>query len=289
MPTEAKRAAVAQLKEDLSRSHATLVADYRGLTVADIGAVRRVLRAQGVTYRVVKNRLARIAAQEAGRGELADLLDGPSALAMGGQDEVVLARTFLDAVRPYRTVVIRGGLIGDQRIDAASITRLATMPPREVLLAQLAGGIASPLTTLASLLAAPLRNLAYALQQVHDQRVQQAPQAPEPQQAAEAQQAPVAEAAPAAERAPQAQQAPEAVAPPTEQAAEAPAAETEQAAEAPAAEQAADTVQAAEPQQAPDAPEAEQAAEAPAAEQAAETEQAAEGPAAEQAPEGEEA
>ena len=227
MPTEAKRAAVAQLKEDLSASHATLVADYRGLTVADIGAVRRVLREQGVTYRVVKNRLAKIAAQEAGRGELADLLDGPSALAMGGKDEVVLARTFLEAVRPYRTVVIRGGLIGDQRIDAASISRLATMPPREVLLAQLAGGIASPLAALASLLTAPLRNLAYALQQVAEQRTQQAPPA-EP--AAEAQPEPTAE--PAAEAQPEPTAEPKPSAEPSAEAQPEPTAEPEAAPEA---------------------------------------------------------
>lgn len=174
MPTEAKRAAVAELKETLSTSHATIVSDYRGLSVSDISAVRRALREQGITYRVVKNRLARIAADEAGRPELTELLDGPSALAMGGTDEVLLARTFLDAVRPYRTVAIRGGLIGDRRIDAQSVTRLASLPTRDVLLAQLAGGIASPLTGLASLLAAPLRNLGYALQQLADQKAQQA-------------------------------------------------------------------------------------------------------------------
>jgi large subunit ribosomal protein L10 len=172
MPTEAKRAAVAELKEELSRSNATIVADYRGLTVSDLGAIRRSLREQGVSYRVVKNRLARIAAQEAGRGELGEMLDGPTGLAIGGEDEVALARTFLDAVRPYRTVVVRGALIGSQRIDSDSVTRLSRLPAREILLAQLAGGMASPLAGLASLFAAPLRNLAYGLQQVADQKAQ---------------------------------------------------------------------------------------------------------------------
>jgi large subunit ribosomal protein L10 len=173
MPTEAKRATVADLKEALSNSNATIVADYRGLSVSDISAVRRVLREQGITYRVVKNRLARIAAEEAGRPELGSLLDGPSALALGGQDEVTLARTFLDAVRPYRTVTVRGALVADRPIDAAAVSRLATLPPRDVLLAQLAGGFAAPMAGLASLLAAPLRNLGYALQQLADQRAQQ--------------------------------------------------------------------------------------------------------------------
>jgi large subunit ribosomal protein L10 len=170
MPTEAKRATVAELVAALSNSPSAVVSDYRGLTVSDIGRVRRELREKGISYRVVKNRLAKIAAEEAGRGELAALLTGPSAIALGGTDEAALARGLLDAVRPFRTVVIRGGLIGTTRIDGDGVTRLATLPSRDVLLAQLAGGIASPLSTMASLLAAPLRNLGYALQQVRDQR-----------------------------------------------------------------------------------------------------------------------
>jgi large subunit ribosomal protein L10 len=190
MPTEAKMAAVAELKEELSNSKAAIVADYRGLTVSDISAVRRSLRSEGITYRVVKNRLAKIAATEAGRGELNELLDGPTALAMGSSDEVTLARVFLDAIKPYKTVVVRGGIVGEVRIDANSITRMAALPGREVLLAQLAGGMASPLATMASLLAAPLRNLGYALSQVAAQRA-----AAEPAEEAPKAEAVVAEAA----------------------------------------------------------------------------------------------
>ncbi len=174
MPTEAKRATVAALKEDLSAAKATIVADYRGLTVADISAVRRALRGQGIKYRVVKNRLAKIAAQEAGNTELAALLEGPSAVAMGGGDEVALAKSFLDAIRPYRTVAIRGAVLGGLRVDAASVTRLATLPSREVMLGQLAGAMVAPLANMASLLAAPLRNLGYALSQLADQKAKAA-------------------------------------------------------------------------------------------------------------------
>ncbi|MDQ3448198.1 MAG: 50S ribosomal protein L10 [Chloroflexota bacterium] len=170
MPTDAKRAAVAELVEAFSNSDRAIVSDYRGLTVSDLNALRRALREQGITYRVVKNRLARIAADEAGRGELSGLFDGPSAVALGGQDEVALAKGVLDALRPHRSVVIRGGVIGNMRIDGAMVSRLATLPSREQLLSQLAGGIASPLSTMASLLSAPLRNLGYGLTQLRDQR-----------------------------------------------------------------------------------------------------------------------
>jgi large subunit ribosomal protein L10 len=170
MPTDAKRATVAKLKDELAGSHAAIVADYRGLTVAELQAIRGSLRQQGVSYRIVKNRLARIAAREAGRDELGELLDGPTGLALGGADEVALARSFLDAVRPYRALTVRGGVIGERRIDADGVTRLASLPPRDVLLAQLAGGIASPLSSLASVISAPLRKLGYALAQLAAQK-----------------------------------------------------------------------------------------------------------------------
>ena len=174
MPTEAKKATVAELKEEFSAARTTIVADYRGLTVSEIQAVRRALRGEGITYRVVKNRLAKIAAQEAGQTELSEMLEGPTALAMGAGDEVVLARTFLDAVRPYKTVVVRGAVLNGKRVGSDSVSRLATLPSRDMLLAQLAGGMASPLTTMASLFAAPLRNLGYALSQLAEQKGQQA-------------------------------------------------------------------------------------------------------------------
>jgi large subunit ribosomal protein L10 len=170
MPTEAKRATVAELTEAFSGSKGAIVSEYRGLTVSDLSKIRRELRQKGVSYTVVKNRLAKIAAADAGRSELLPLLSGPTAITLGGTDEAALAKATLDALRPYRTIVVRGGAISGATIDADGVTRLATLPPREVLLAQLAGGMASPMSTMAGLLAAPLRNLGYALTQVRDQR-----------------------------------------------------------------------------------------------------------------------
>jgi large subunit ribosomal protein L10 len=170
MPTEAKRATVAELTEAFSGSKGAIVSEYRGLSVSDLGKVRRELREKGVSYTVVKNRLAKIAAESAGRSEIVPLLTGPTAITLGGSDEAALAKATLDALRPFRTIVVRGGAIGGTTIDADGVTRLATLPPRDVLLAQLAGGFASPLSTMAGLLAAPLRNLGYALKQLQEQR-----------------------------------------------------------------------------------------------------------------------
>ena len=170
MPTEAKRETVAELVEVLSANPTSIVADYRGLKVSELGTIRRSLRDRGIQYRVVKNRLAKIAAVQAGVGELSSLLEGPTGIALGSGDESAVAKAFLESVRPFRTVAVRGAVLKGKRIEAADVTRLATLPPRDYLLGQLAGGIASPLSTMAGLLSAPLRNLGYALQQVADQK-----------------------------------------------------------------------------------------------------------------------
>ena len=171
MPTEAKRATVAELTEAFSGSKGAIVSEYRGLTVSDLSKVRRDLREKGVSYTVVKNRLAKIAAEQAGRARSSPSCRAPRRSPWAAADEAALAKATLDALRPFsRIVVVRGGAISGKTIDADGVTRLATLPSREVLLAQLAGGFASPLSTMAGLFAAPLRNLGYALSQLRDQR-----------------------------------------------------------------------------------------------------------------------
>jgi large subunit ribosomal protein L10 len=169
MPTEAKQAEISELVELLKDATITVVSDHRGLSVAALSKVRRDLREKDIHYRVVKNRLARIAAEQAGRTELIPLLVGPSALAVGGADEPSLAKAVIDATKPFK-VEIRGAAMSGQTVDAAGVTILAALPPRDVLLAQLAGAVASPLSTMAGLLAAPLRNLGYGLLQLKERR-----------------------------------------------------------------------------------------------------------------------
>lgn len=172
MPTDAKRQAVTELAEMLRGSSAIAVADYRGLKVSEMQTVRRSLRASGVELHVAKNRLLKIAADQADRADLKPMLEGPTALATISGDEVALAKALQDAFRPFRVVTLRGGLLGNRPIDAAGLSRMATLPSREVLLGRLAGGIASPITGFASVLAANLRNLAGVLNAVADQKQQ---------------------------------------------------------------------------------------------------------------------
>lgn len=169
MPTEAKRRTVEELREQLDRNPTLIVSEYRGLTVKEIAEIRRSLRRQDVTYKVVKNRLLKIAAADTRGSALDGLLTGPTAIAFGS-DEARTAKAMLDAVRPYKQVKITGGLLGSRAIDAESVTRLATLPSREVLLAQVAGAIAAPMATTAGLFDAPLRDIAGLVAALADQR-----------------------------------------------------------------------------------------------------------------------
>jgi large subunit ribosomal protein L10 len=171
MPTEQKRETVAELRDELSRSRTLIVSEYRGLTVREIAEIRRALDKSDIRYRIVKNRLMRIAAGDGVGEALSPLLTGPTAIAFGN-DEAGTAKAVIDATRAYKVVRITGGVLGDRAIDADGVTRLATLPSREVLLGRLAGAIQSPTATLASLLAANIRNLGYALTQVRDQKAQ---------------------------------------------------------------------------------------------------------------------
>ena len=160
MPTEAKRETIDGLRAELNEHRTMIVSEYRGLKVKEISEIRRALRKSSVNYRVVKNRLMRIASQEnPAAAALSSLLVGPTAIAFGN-DEAATAKAVLDAVRPYGKIVrITGGVLGSSRIDAESVTRLATLPSREVLLSEALAAITAPMSTVAGLFDAPLRDV----------------------------------------------------------------------------------------------------------------------------------
>ena len=171
MPTDVKRQAVAELAELLRSSSAMAVVDYRGLKVSEMQSVRRTLRDNGVQLTIAKNRLLKIAADEADRTELKETLTGPTALATIDGDEAAMAKALTDALRPYsRVVTVRGGMLGSQAIDAGQLNRLATLPSRDVLLGRVVGGMAAPLSGMANVLAGNLRAFANVLNAVADKK-----------------------------------------------------------------------------------------------------------------------
>lgn len=170
-PRPEKVAVVDEIREKLSGSQAALLTEYRGLSVKDISALRRNLRDAGGEYKVYKNTLVRLAARGLGYdGELEALLTGPTAIAFVEGDAVGVAKALRDYARTNPTLVVKGGVMGQSVLSARDATALADIPPREVLLARLAGGLAAPMVQFAGLLQALPRNFAYGLKALIDQK-----------------------------------------------------------------------------------------------------------------------
>lgn len=176
MATAKKVETVAQIVDWLRRAQVTVLTEYRGLTVAELTRLRRQLRDVGVEYHVVKNTLARRAASELGLdGALAEVLNGPTALAIGFSDQVSAARALSEYIRTTRGPMrIKGAILDGRFLDAAAVEELANLPPLEVLRAQAAGAIQGPLAALVGTLESALRTLLYAF----EQRVEQLGGAP---------------------------------------------------------------------------------------------------------------
>jgi len=239
-----KERVVAELTERLRSAETLIVADYRGLTVSEIGELRGKLLEHGARFSVVKNTLTKRAAEAAGVEQLLTLIDGPTAIAFleTGGDPVAVAKALDEAVRA-RTLTLKGGLLEGNELTAEDVRQLAKLPPAEMLRAQLVGAVAGPMTTVVGLFAAPMRDLVGVLQaritQLEEQGGEAAPaeEAPTPEEpAAEAEPEAAAEEAPAepeeapaeepaAEAEPEAQAEPE---PGPEQPEEQPAEETQE-------------------------------------------------------------
>ena len=150
-----KATAVADITEQFKASTATVVTEYRGLTVANLAELRRSLSGTA-TYSVAKNTLVKRAASEAGIEGLDELFTGPTALAFVSGDVVEAAKGLRDFAKAHPQLVIKGGIFEGKSLSAAEVTKLADLESREVLLAKLAGGMKANLAKAAALFQAPL-------------------------------------------------------------------------------------------------------------------------------------
>ena len=222
-----KAQVVAEVAGRLEATETVVTADFRGLTVAELAQLREKLREADAEMTVVKNTLSRLAAEQTGRSALVQYLAGPTGLVWVNGDPARAAKALSDFEKTHQEVfTIRGGVLGAEDLPADSIVRLASLPSREQLLAQLAGGIAAPLTGLAGGLSSLIGTLARTLAAVQGSGALAPGEAPAPEPAAEA---PVQEA------------------PAEEAAAEAPASDAPAADEAPAADAHADAAPTDEP------------------------------------------
>jgi large subunit ribosomal protein L10 len=164
MSREEKKRIIDEIEEILSGCATAVFTDYRGLSAGEITELRRKLRGANVSYRVVKNTMARFAAEAAGKPSLTGLIEGPVAIAYSSGDVSGPAKALIDYISSTKLELdIKGGFIGDKVLTKAEVTALARLPSREALVAMVLAGMQSPITSLVSLLNSPIRGIAAVL------------------------------------------------------------------------------------------------------------------------------
>jgi large subunit ribosomal protein L10 len=164
VPSQKKVKKVEELKEKLAKSTLVVATDYTGMTVRDVTELRKLLRDKGIEFHVVKNTLSYIAGDGAGKQGLRQIVQGPTAIVVGGQDPVMVAKTLDGYVRSRQSKLsVRGALLDGQTLTPQQFSRLAMLPPKMVLLGNLLGEMKRPLAGLLAQLQAPVYRLAYIL------------------------------------------------------------------------------------------------------------------------------
>jgi large subunit ribosomal protein L10 len=222
MNREEKSAAIQEIAAEIEGSEAIFAVDYRGISVAQAAELRSKLREADASFRVVKNRLTKIAADQTGEERLAELLRGPTALTFVRGDTAQAAKAITTFNKEHEVLTFKGGFMDGTSLDEAAFKSIARLPGRDVLNGQLAGVVASPLTGLVRGLGSMIQGLALQLGQIAEKGLvtgeapaaetpTEEPAAEEPQ-AEETSEEPKAEAeeAPAEESAPEEKKADEA-------------------------------------------------------------------------------
>jgi len=225
MPTAEKARTIEQAKEWYSKSVGVVFTDYRGLKVKEMQQLRTNLRAKGGELHVIKNTLFRVAAGEDMAQMPDELHNGTTAIAFVFENETDVTKALFDYARTNKTLKVKGGFFAGKAFNAKQVETLSELPPRDILLAQVVGAIAAPLTqligTIEALYADPIRVIGAVSDKVNE--ANPAPAA-KPEAAAVVDEAPVGEAAaapePSIEEAPAADAEPEAATPPADQPAE---------------------------------------------------------------------
>lgn len=165
MPTAEKQRQREELEERFKRSQALVFTDFRGLSAGEMVELRRELRRNDIEYRVVKNRLAKLAAEHVGL-EIAPLLEGPTGICFGYDDPALAFKVAVEISKRFEHYVVKGGISEGELLDAEGAQELAQLPSREELLARLAGVFQGPIRNLALVLSALVRDLVVVLSEV---------------------------------------------------------------------------------------------------------------------------
>ena len=166
MPTQQKIDRVSALADKLARSTIAVTADYTGISVNEMNELRRQMRASGVEFTIIKNTLMNLAADAANRPLVKDIVQGPTAIAFGYEDPLDVAKAITDFVRTNRSVLaVKGAIMGDGPVmSPEEVTRLASLPPKPQLIANLLGQLQAPMQRLLAVLNGPLQSLEGLLQ-----------------------------------------------------------------------------------------------------------------------------
>ena len=174
MPTEAKINAVEELKQIMKDCSIAIATDYSGTNVSDINMFRTALRNEGIKYKIVKNTLLKIAADDAGKPEMKELVDGPTGIAFGYGDEQLLAKTLFDFIKKNNIeIVLKTGVIGSDVLTSEDIISLATLPSKEELVAKLIGQLQGQISSLVFVINAPLVNVARVLESIKNAKTEE--------------------------------------------------------------------------------------------------------------------
>ena len=161
-----KKEEVALLKEKFESAQSAVITDYCGLNVAEMTKLRAKLREAGVEYKVVKNTLLILAADEVGIEGVESVFKGPTAIAYGIEDQVAPAKILSEFAKEYKKLEVKAGILDGKIISKEQVDDLANLPSREVLLTQVAGLLQGPLVGLANVLQGPIRKMGYALEEI---------------------------------------------------------------------------------------------------------------------------
>jgi len=194
MNREEKSAAIKEIVAEIEGSEAIFAVDYRGISVPQAAELRSKLREADASFRIVKNRLTKIAADQAGEERLAELLQGPTALTFVRGDTAQAAKAITTFNKEHDVLTFKGGFMEATTLDEVAFKSIAKLPGREVLNGQLAGVVASPLTGLVRGLGSMIQGLALQLGQIAEKGLVSGEAPAEEPQAEKAEEAPVEEA-----------------------------------------------------------------------------------------------
>ncbi|MPW25037.1 50S ribosomal protein L10 [Alkalibaculum sp. M08DMB] len=167
---DAKKAIVSEIAEKFSKAQTAVLVDYRGLNVEEVTEFRAIARELNVDYKIYKNSMMRFAVKETGYEGLLENLVGPSAIAFGYDDPVATAKIITEFAKKHKAMEIKAGMVDGKVLDKQGVMALAELPSREVLIAQVLGGLNAPISGLVNVLQGNIRGLVIALNQIKEQK-----------------------------------------------------------------------------------------------------------------------